>query len=77
MTDTATKTQLTFTPLLLQRMEEHKAEVARLRAEIGDVEAALDAWVRENFDPVAVAQLSADWQGPREDEPDDDYLDGW
>jgi hypothetical protein len=78
MADTARKTQMTFTPLFLKRQEEHKAEVARLRAEIGDVEAAFDAWVRESFDPVAVAQLSADWNGPREEiDDDDDYLDGW
>jgi len=79
MANTATTTQMTFTPLFLTRMEEHKAEVARLRAEIGDVSAALDAFVRATFDPVAVAQLSADVN--RADgqvtEDDDDYLGGW
>ena len=78
MANSATTPQMTFTPLLLKRMEEHKAEVARLRAEIGDVEAALDAFIRETYDPVAVAQLSADWNGPKEEiDDDDDYLDGW
>jgi hypothetical protein len=78
MANTATKPQMTFTPKLQRRLKEHKVEVARLRAEIGDVEAAFDAWVRESFDPVAVAQLSADWNGPKEEvDDDDDYLDGW
>ena len=79
MANTATKTQMTFTPLFLKRMEEHKAEVARLRAEIGDVDAALDALIRKMFDFEAIEPYLA--HAGREpgilDDEDDDYLDGW
>ena len=44
-----------FSPALADLIEEHRAEVARLRAEFGDPEEALSAFVREHFDPDALA----------------------
>ncbi len=35
---------------LERRIEEHKAEVARLRAELGDPQEAFSAFIREHFD---------------------------
>ncbi len=35
---------------LERRIEEHRAEVARLRAELGDPREALSAFVRSHFD---------------------------
>ena len=43
-----------FSPALADLIEEHRAEVARLRAEFGDPEEALSAFVREHFDPDAL-----------------------
>jgi hypothetical protein len=79
MVNTAPKTQLTFTPKLQRRLEEHKAEVARLRAEIGDVDAALDALIRKMFDFEAIEPelMHADGVPSDLDDEDDDYLDGW
>ena len=70
---------MTFTPTFQKRLQEHKAEVARLREEIGDVPEALSSLIRELFDPEALAELSADanqTNGQMTDD-DDDYLDGW
>ena len=39
---------------LAQRIKEHKEEVARLRAEIGDPAEALDTFIRERFDIQAI-----------------------
>lgn len=54
----ATQPQFQPTPVLSerlqQRIEEHKAEVVRLRAELGDPQAALDAFIRETFDVEAL-----------------------
>jgi hypothetical protein len=40
---------------LAELIEEHQAAVARLRAEVGDPEEALSAFVREHFDQTALA----------------------
>lgn len=39
-----------------RRLQEHQAEVARLRAEFGDPAEALDAFIRENFTREAVIE---------------------
>jgi predicted nucleic acid-binding protein len=50
----ATKTAPHPNSRLERRIEEHKAEVVRLRAELGDPQAALDAFIRETFDVEAL-----------------------
>jgi hypothetical protein len=45
----ATKTAPPRNERLERRIEEHKAEVARLRAELGDPREALFAFVRSHF----------------------------
>ena len=44
-----------LSPGLAELIGEHRAEVARLRAEVGDPEEALSAFVREHFDQDALA----------------------
>lgn len=46
---TATESAPVLSERLQQRIEEHKAEVARLREELGDPQEALSAFVREHF----------------------------
>ena len=47
-------------PALQRRIAEHRAEVARLRAELGDPEEALSAFVREHLDRDALAAALLD-----------------
>lgn len=46
----STATAVTQAERLAQLIKEHKEEVARLRAEIGDPAEALDKFVRDTFD---------------------------
>jgi hypothetical protein len=52
---TPTAHQQDFTPTFERRLREHEAQAAQLRAEYGDVEAALSELIRASFDPAAFA----------------------
>lgn len=73
MTNLAATTQTAMTPKLRKRLQEHAAEVAKLREEIGDVPEALSGFVREVFDPAAVAPTThrPDYKNGQTAEDDD------
>lgn len=81
----AIETQTTqLSPLLQQRLAEHRAEVARLRAELGDPLEGLAAFAREHFTEAAMRETLREvldgrdsiWNDEEEDFQDDDDLDG-
>lgn len=81
MIKSTTTTKSALTPKLRRRLVEHKAEVERLRQEIGDVPAALSVLVREAFDAASFAPTSTE-RTKREKRngqsvDDDDDLSGW
>jgi hypothetical protein len=51
----------TLSPTLQRRIELHRAEVARLRAEQGDPAAALARFMRETFSEEALAETYAEY----------------
>lgn len=50
-------TKQTISPHLQRILDEHRREVARLREKFGDPDEALSAFVREHFDPEALAEV--------------------
>jgi hypothetical protein len=75
MVKSATATQPELTPKLRAGLREHRRDVERLRAEIGDVQTALSAFVRDRFEPSAFDEESARPNGQSVD--DDEKLVGW
>lgn len=54
----AQTTKPTISPHLQRILDEHRKEAARLRKKFGDPEEALSAFVREHFDPEALAEAA-------------------
>jgi hypothetical protein len=54
-------TRITPSPALQRRVELHRAEAARLRAERGDPVSALASFMRETFSEEALAETYAEY----------------
>jgi hypothetical protein len=79
MAKTPTASESQMTPLLQQRLREHKKEVERLREEYGNPQEALGRLLREFLDADAFAPMRPSTNGQFEvtiDEEDDDELSG-
>lgn len=70
------KTKPTISPHLRRILDEHRREAARLREKWGDPEEALSAFVREHFDPEALAEVMRESEGGASFWHDDDELNG-
>ena len=57
-----------------RRLQEHQAEIARLRAEFGDPAEALDAFIRETFNREAIIETYEEYlnEGHGSPEPNED-----
>jgi hypothetical protein len=75
MAKSATATQPDAAPKLRAGLQTHRRDVERLRGEIGDVQAALSAFVRGAFEPSAFDPEPAPVNESSND--DDDELIGW
>ena len=78
MSTTPPNTQPAKSERLEQRIRSHKEEVARLREELGDPQAALFRFIIQRFEIQALVPDDRSRQGARRTAwEDDDDLNGW
>lgn len=72
MSSTIHETETSQQARMKERVKQHKAEVARLREELGDPELALSQFVVEHFELQAMMPNASDSQGPISEVLEDD-----